>query len=277
MLEGKLEKDIISQPELWRLVLMISANGLSVALYPPVAREEIIWRKFDFDPAAPDRLKAVEDIIYDNPLLLCDFKRIECIIDSGKYLVLPQESNPGDYASLLKASSIDNDEDNLLMSCAAANAIVLQALDKEVTQFLKRTFFNINFSSKISMVASYFASHSEGMPSRRVFALIEDKRLTFIALDNQNLLAANEFNFQRLTDAAYYVLAAMKQVGFDPANPEIALATYRDMSDDEISLSTLLKPYIRTLRTVPFPMLRYRASRNTLLTPFPLLILPICE
>ena len=62
MIPGKLDKELISQPELWRLVLMVSPESLYVALYPPVAREEIMWREFRFDAAAPSPLKALEDI-----------------------------------------------------------------------------------------------------------------------------------------------------------------------------------------------------------------------
>ena len=83
MNSGKLDKEMISQPELWRLALIVSADRLDVALYPPLTREEIIWRSFAFDPDAPSQLRAIEDIIYANPLLLSDFKRVDCIIDNA--------------------------------------------------------------------------------------------------------------------------------------------------------------------------------------------------
>ena len=53
-----LDKDLIAQPQLWSLVLMPGDERLDVALIPPVADEEMIWRTFAFDSATPDRRKA---------------------------------------------------------------------------------------------------------------------------------------------------------------------------------------------------------------------------
>ncbi len=57
-----LDKDLIAQPQLWSLVLMPGDERLDVALLPPVADEEMIWRTFAFDSATPDRCKALEDV-----------------------------------------------------------------------------------------------------------------------------------------------------------------------------------------------------------------------
>ncbi len=277
MLEGKLEKDTIAQPDLWRLVLMVSDSSLSVALYPPVAREEIIWRRFEFDPSTPDRLRAIEDVVYDNPLLLCDFKRVDCIIDSRSYLILPPELSVEDNQVLMDSSGMKFDIDSAIVTQLTNNAMIVQAFDSNVVSFLKRTFYNIEFSSKISVLTKYFLSHDLNHSGRRAFALADATRLTFIAFDSLKLLAANEFDYRKATDAAYYILASMQQLGLDPQDSEITLSTHRDLSDDDASLQSLLKPYVKTLRTVSFPTLRYRATRSTLQIPFPLLVLPICE
>ncbi len=277
MAEGILEKDMISRPELWRLVLMVSGNSLHVALYPPVAREEIIWRKFSFDPSTPGRLRAIEDIIYGNPLLLCDFKRVDCIIDSTDYLILPPDTPENDRPVLMESVGLDADEESVIESCPAENAMFVQSLDREIVPFLRRTFFNVSFVAKMSLLISYFGDHDANFTARRAYALVDDSHLSFLAFDGPRLLAANEFSYRRPTDAAYYVLASMKQLGFDPSDPEVTLSTHRTLSDDNTTIQSLLKPYVRSLRTVPFPTLRYRASRSTLLIPFPLIVLPICE
>ena len=277
MIEGKLEKDFITQPELWRLALMVSDRELSVALYPPVAREEILWRNFTLDRDTPDRLKAIEDIVYDNPLLLCDFKRVDCIVDSKEFMILPETVTDDDMNLFLSSGGFDDDLSSSVISSPAENTRLLQAMDTKVCSFLKRTFYNITFRSKVSLLASYFISSTDNMPARKALALTNGDRLTFLGAEGHRLLAANEFEFRRPADAAYYILASMKQLGMEPDDPEVALAVRRDINDDENSINALLKPYVRNIMTIPFPMLRYRASRSTLLIPFPLLLLPICE
>lgn len=102
MQQGKLDKDLIPQPELWRMALLISRQSLDVALYPPVESEEAIFRSITLDPEAPTHLKAVEDAIYENPLLLSDFKSIQGFIDSDFFYFCPMRFRRRDTIQCLK-------------------------------------------------------------------------------------------------------------------------------------------------------------------------------
>ncbi len=277
MLQGKLDNDLISQSELWRLVLMLDEGALHVALYPPVAREEIIWRTFPLDSAAPDRLRALEDIIYDNPLLLNDFRRVDCIIDSPNHVLVPELTEPELFPLLMSATGTAEDPEETVAFPVAENALLLQELEPDTTAFLRRTFFNIQFHARTPVLARYLISHSGGLKPSRAIVLMGDNRLTFMAIRDNRLLAANNFKFRSRTDAAYYVLSAMNSVGFDPADQNVDLAIHGESLTADDTLAGTLRPYVRNIRAVPFPTLRYRVSRSTLLIPFPLLVLPICE
>lgn len=279
MLQGKLDKDSITQSQLWRLALMIDNNFLHVALYPPVAREEIVWRSFPIDPAAPSKLKAIEDIIYDNPLLLAEFRQIDCIIDDDAGLIVPASFNPEHYELLLDSISARTEQTELDIEVTpiAPNATLLSQPNADIAAFLRRTFFNISLRPRLPLIASYLIKHTEGLSEQRAIALMRDGQMTFIAFNGSNLLIANDFKYESPTDAAYYIMASMQQIGLDSSNPDVSVALFGDSLSEPGSLSKVLKPYIAGLCQLPFPTLRFRASKSTIQAPFPLLILPSCE
>lgn len=277
MIPGKLDKELISQPELWRLVLMVSPESLYVALYPPVAREEIMWREFRFDAAAPSPLKALEDIIYDNPLLLCDFRQVDCILDTPEYLFVPADTPSDDYELLLSAVKPDAASAEVLPQPAGPDAMMLQSLQPDIIAFLKRTFYNITFRSRLSLLVNYFSAPQRELTERRAVALIDGQRLTLLAFDGRRMLAANDFSFSTAADAAYYVMASLQRLRFDTSDPSFTLAIHGQSMTADGTLAAILRPYVTNIRAVPFPSLRYRASKSTLQAPFPLLIAPLCE
>lgn len=279
MLQGKLDKDSIAQSQLWRLALMPDNDFLHVALYPPVAREEIVWRSFPLDPAAPSPLKALEDIIYDNPLLLSEFRRVDCVIDDESTLIVPASIDPEHYELLIDgaAPQMAGAAGDVEVSPLAPNATLISRPDADVTAFLRRTFFNISFKPRLALLSSYLLKHTEGLAARRAIVLIHGHRMTLMAFEGQNLMIANDFKHESPADAAYYLLASLQQIGFDAGSPEVSVALFGDSLSEPGSLNKLLKPYVAGLCQLPFPTLRFRASKSTLQAPFPLIILPICE
>lgn len=279
MEQSNLSRDFIAQPELWRLVLMLDRKALHCALYPPVAREQLIWRTFAFDSAAPSTLRAIEDIIYDNPLLLCDFRQVDCIVADTPSLLVPAEAPADDYELLFAAAnpSADTATADIIADKVADNATLLSLPDPDITAFLQRTFYNIRFHRSTPLLASYFTRHSDSLPQKRVIVLTDGDRLTLLALSGNSLLASNTFVYSKPADAAYYILASMQQTGLDPADNDTAIAFWGESLTANDTIAAILRPYAARISPVPFPTLRHRASKNTLDAPFPLLIMPLCE
>lgn len=280
MNSATLDKDSIQQTELWKLALTIAADHIDVALYPPLAREEILWRSFAFDPAAASPLKAVEDIIYDNPLLLSDFKRVDCIISNVPAIPIPLEASP-EIAADIYAKATDNahtpDFDNNieLYDAGVDNAHIALVQNREIRAFLLRTFYNARFDSALASLCRYFAKKADAPKGPAIYVPINGKRLTVIALDNNRLLMANEFSFEKDIDAVYYILASARQLGLDFESTPVFVSP--GMPDNPENLATLLTPYMPLTAPIPFPTLRYRASKATLQAPLSLLIRPLCE
>ena len=89
--KATLDKELIQNPRLWRLALRINEKKLHVVLFCSVEDNSLIYREIPLDSAAQSLQKAIEEAIYDNPLLLSDFDKVDCIIESDKFTVIPNE------------------------------------------------------------------------------------------------------------------------------------------------------------------------------------------
>lgn len=272
MQQGKLDKDLIAQPELWRMALLISRQSLEVALYPPVDSEEAIFRSIDLDPDASSHLKAVEDAIYDNPLLLSDFKSIRGFIDTDYFQLMPDEVPQDNYDALLRAGAqVPQDTWRAIATQASPGVKLVMAADEELCRFLTRTFFNITLQHPLAILTALLAPHSSGI---RSYSIMHRKRMQMISFDNQKLLSANIFTYNEPMDAVYYILASRHISDIDPVeHPQY----YAGQSESIDSVVPILRSYIAQLLPPEMPLLPYRATRHSLNAHYLLTMLPLCE
>jgi len=282
MNSGRLDKDTISQPELWKLALTVRESRLDVALFPPVTRQEMIWRTYPFDTSAAGNLNAIENVIYDNPLLLSDFKSVDCIIDNTPELLLPSALPSAQLAGCYDRSTTSVKQDATdpfdieTFATGDPDCCVAVCQTPGIRAFFTRTFYNVRFDSRLAALCRYFIIHRSGqhdVPEINVILL--DNRLTLIATDSNRLLMANNFTFIKEIDAAYYILASISSLGLDRETVDVHISPAINERND--SLHNILCRFIPHTSPIPFPMLRYRASRQTLHAPFELITRPICE
>lgn len=274
---SRLDKDMIAQPELWKLALLLGESHLDVGLFPPTPREEMIAARFNFPSSAPDALHAIEDIIFDNPLLFSDFKRVDCIINNCPQILVPSALDlPA--AAIVYDRSTDSRHDTdhhlpepSLFDSGDSQTAVACVEPEEIDAFIRRTFYNVRFDSAIASLTRYFLSLPDLPPTPSAFILLRDRRLTLIIIDQGRLLLANTFAYRADADAAYYVIAALSALGLDPTT----VTAYISPASDAVS--TTLKTHLPALAPIPLPILRHCASKTTLQAPFELIIRPLCE
>lgn len=185
----------------------ICSDRIDAVLVPPVTSEHIIHSIIAINPDAPSADKAIQEAIYENPLLLSDFKRIDALIDTRSYTVTPHQLL--DHTSsdtVMKACGIDISDCEECISAPADGIAVVYAAAAALTGFLRRTFFNVRINHRI---APLIASH---LSSSGLFAVAEHGRLDIIATDRGRLLAANTFEYRNPIDAAYYILACAREL-----------------------------------------------------------------
>lgn len=275
MESGKLDKDYIQQSELWRLALQTSDNRLDIALYPPVESEKLITRTIMLDPANSDRLKALEECVYANPLLLNDFKRIDCVIDSDCFMAIPTAIADADLRRKLFETSYPA-FDGEIMECplGCPNATLLLGVDPALAGFIRRTFYGVRFTHVLSPLCRYFASVMTAQRLHRAtFVSMRRDKTDVIIIDDGRLMLANTFSFVQPADAAYYILASRSQL--ECANTEPILVYGSGAVTNEVT--DILGRYAADVTNVSQPAGPFRADQSTSEAPTNLRVMPLCE
>lgn len=275
--DNRLTKDAIRDHRFWNLSLKISDSALDIALRSTVEDNSLILRHIDFDRAAMSVPKALEEAVYDNPLLLCDFGRVDVVVDCPRLaFVLAAVASDGDR--LEKAASLlwpGDDTGRLIVNdIPRAQAALVMKLDSDIAGFIARTFNNPPVCHRLTPLCRYFSFQSRAVNNIKMFVNVSPDAVDIVAFSNNGLLLANTFRTTTVADALYYCLAVARSCGFDQLNDEMMLSGDRATRD---SLTPLLRQYVNYVMPLVFPSDIYRHGKEALAAPFELIILPLCE
>ncbi|MCM1483733.1 MAG: DUF3822 family protein [Muribaculaceae bacterium] len=256
-----LDTTLIAQPELWRLVMLLGTDRLDVALLPPVDSEEAIYRAYMLD-GERGTLKAAEDVIYSNPLLLSDFKSIECVADMPHMLMVPSEVAPADYECIMdKAFGEQTGDDAMTVSAIGADgAVAVTSMDTSLKAFLTRTFFNIRFDSALARLCRRFAALQSGNEQHRdVFVCFRGGKVDIVVLEGRRLVTANSIPVLHAADAAFFIAATRSEYN---AEESMSVHVCGDM-ELAAQVGALLAPDGISLVELPASAMRFRPSEQT--------------
>lgn len=270
---------MIAQPELWSLGLLTGIPGrLDAMLYPPVATEEPIYASLSLDPGAPSPLRALENALYDQPLLLCDFRRVTVVDSASRALLVPPQLalpkwRPELIAALEQTGGFEEPHIDpsmvTVMELTATNAMMAMALEPEPAHFLKRTYYNATFLHSLVPTIDVVAATTQ---RRTLYAAFSASDVMVIAVDGAKLLLANIFHATTTSDTAYYIMAARAKLGFSPEEP-LLLWGHEERREE---CERLLKPLISAISLWQLPPLPYLTSRQLHNIPIDLIMLPLC-
>ncbi|MDE5625763.1 MAG: hypothetical protein K2I61_05525, partial [Muribaculaceae bacterium] len=74
-----LDKEMIKEPRMWQLVMEPTSDTLSVMAFSPIEHHTLIAEEIPLNSSATP-LKAFQEAVYDNPLLLSDFRRVTILL-----------------------------------------------------------------------------------------------------------------------------------------------------------------------------------------------------
>lgn len=275
--DNRLTKDAIRDHRFWNLSLKISDSALDIALRSTVEDNSLILRHVGFDRAAMSVPKALEEAVYDNPLLLCDFGRVDVVVDCPRLAFVPAAvASDGDR--LEKAASLlwpGDDTGKLIVNdIPRAQAALMMKLDSDIAGFIARTFNNPPVCHRLTPLCRYFSFQSRAVNNIKMFVNVSPDAVDIVAFSNNGLLLANTFRTTTVADALYYCLAVARSCSFDQLNDEMMLSGDRAVRD---SLTPLLRQYVNYVMPLVFPSDIYRHGKEALAAPFELIILPLCE
>lgn len=269
----------IEHPALWRLALQVDSEALRAIIWSTVEESSLVNFTLPLDPTLPP-VKALEEAVYAVPALLSDFGRVDVVMRTERFLAAPTGLDSAAAGALLDYECITaGDSEPAVRTDSTPEADILWCLDAAVANFFARTFRNPRLTSHMGALLSYFSRKTLLGNSGKLYAhfhqgtsLRTTDIIAFGADRRAALITSKECRSDE--DALYYILAAMKESGLDLRSDEILLCGHAGTRD---VLMPMLRRYAASVMPVIFPSAAFRAGRQALAAPFPLVIQSLCE
>ena len=271
----------IERPRLWRLALQVDVDSLRVVMWSTVEDSSLRQFVLPLDPTLPLN-KALEEAIYAAPVLLSDFAAVDVVVRTTAFMPVPSGMDADLQQRLVEYEGIVDNMPMTVVKCdtiAGTDIDMLWTLDADTARFLARTFRNPPVVCHLTPLLRYFCNKSVLGNSGKLYAHFHQsasQRMVDIIVFGADGRVAMATTHACPTDedALYYILASAKECGLDITSDEILLCGNGAARD---ALMPLLRRYAAYVMPVIFPSAAFRAGREALNAPFPLVILPLCE
>jgi hypothetical protein len=267
----------ITRPELWTLILGLESAKLQYMLYTDAQSDSLITGEVKLDLAGKTYLKAVEDAVYDTPLLLDDYKCVKVLYRARHFVLLPQEfaDNPDDAASALEASLPESDGQTCVCAMPQLDACIAFEMPDDVANFLQRTFNSPPVFQHLYPLCRHFAGTCKDSGVTRMFVNFHSSaEMDIVVFDKTRLAFANSFSFASLADAQYFTLHIWHSLKLNVHTDEILVIGDKDSRN---AIMTSLRRYVSYVMPAIFPAAAMRLGDNAVAAPFELLTLALCE
>jgi hypothetical protein len=270
-----LDKDMIKEPQMWQLVLELGPDALSVMVFSPIEHHSLISVDIPLNRDI-SIFKAFQEVVYDNPLLLSDFKRVTILLPEQRFMLVPDMLTDAAMVNRTFRAAFAKPEVNtelLVEELPALKARMLMELPSELLGFMRRTFNNPHVSHSLTPLALYFKGKHHNRARGKMMVNLRGERCDVIILGDEAPLVINSYVVRDPMDSLYYIMACREGLGLNQMD-EIILA---GDPASRAALSPLLRRYVRYVMPAIFPSTMFRAGRAALRTPFELVVAPLVE
>lgn len=274
-----LTTDLIAAPAMHRLILMVAPESLDVVITSRVSDADIIYRHIDFAPGA-DTVAALEESVYDNPLLTADFHRTDIIVDNNRFFVMAAADADADEMRrridlLWPRERTGLDLQALTNDIESGRTVMVWAPERRLTAFLRRTWHNPAIVHRVAVLARYYALKNHLGNMGKIHACLSGKRLDLMVFGREGLLSANSFATPApVDDATFYILAAAAHYGFESESDRVLVSGDRTLRDE---LVASVRRFIALTMPEIYPSALNALTLNTPDVPFEALILPYTD
>ncbi len=200
MTTERLTPDLIEDTSEIRLTLRISEDHIEAHIIDPGPDRTELRHSMEL----PDKsVKALEDAIYNNPLLLGDFNEVRIIIDSHEFFLAPADA--AELGEKISETMLPDGNGTLLSDLATDNIMVFYRTASDKYNFLQRTFSYAQFHHNLAVFShgkDAHGIHAECTPDNEICLMRVDR--------NGNTTYLNHPQTYSAADCAYYILAVMQ-------------------------------------------------------------------
>lgn len=268
-----LGKDMIKEPRMWRLVLEPTPASLCAMAFSPYEHHAMISEEIPFGPEMSP-LKALQEAVYANPLLLSDFNDVTVLVASRRFLVVSDTVDTPEKMSAVFAEAYapaHAPAELIADTLPGMNMRIIMELPADTLGFLRRTFNNPRIAHPLTPQALYFHSKYQQRVPGKMLVNLRGDRCDIVVLGDGAPMLLNSYEIHHPMDAVYYVMAVRKEFDIPPSQ-EIILAGDTASRGD---VAPQLRRFVRYVMPAIFPSAMFRAGRASLRTPFEMVVSPL--
>lgn len=269
----------IQRPELWNLMLRLDEDAITFMVYSDKIDNSIISRQIPLDKASGSYLRAIENAVYDNPMLLLDYNSVKVMVRSERFIISPSQFGEGEEGCELLEELFTKmygtaDGEVFSSELYTGGPIVTFEMPKGVEQFLRRTFNNPPVVHHLSSLARYFHAKSASSGISKMYMHFDGAKMELCLFKRGEFVMANTFKCRAPQDALYFAMHAWQSYGCDAMVDEMQLSGSKTVRDE---LKPLLRKYVNYVMPVIFPATAMKLGEDAIKAPFDLILLSICE
>ena len=280
MATNRLYRDMIRDTRRWNLYLGLDSAAIDVMAYCPMDEHSLISATVPLDDNEPDHCKAIEEAIYDNPLLLNDFNKVTVVSRSDYRTIIPGYLSDNVDLACDIASEIGGRPENspdtpvLIDKLPLLDCAIAHFMESDLYYFLTRTFTGVKFIHRLSSLTRFFHGTNRGPGSMLTFVNLRSDSMDIVLFTGNSLLLANTYSWTTPEDVIYYIMAVRQ--AFDVEKDKaVVLSGDRAVRDE---LGSRLREFVPSVIPAIFPTAMFRAGGMTAMnTPTDLVVLPLCE
>lgn len=272
-----LTTDLVADPGLHRMGLMVSERGIDIAITSRVRDNELIYRHIGYPVGMESTFKALEETVYANPLLTADFGRVDILLDTRRFFLVPADdadSIENRVECLYPHDKTDFDIETVVNEVDGGRVRLTSVIDRDMLRFLRRTFHNPTLTHRMAALARYYGLRSHFGNSGKVHVRIAPNRTDILAFGHAGLLMANTFDTAGAEDAVFYTVAATQRLGYDNDTDRVFVSGDRRLRD---AFVTSVRRFVSYAMPEIFPAALTRLGDAACDVPFEILVLPLCE
>lgn len=259
-----IDKSLVAAPERCRLILDVDESRLGVTVVDPLAPTTPLYREIPLPQAPVEQriadsaellVRALEEAVYDNPVLLAGFDRVDVLLRTRRHVLLPATESELDPESVerLAAATAGCADDTVewiaLPRLSAASPQMVLGADLRLAAFLRRTFDNPHFRHPLDVIAAYGASMSRIRVAGHMLVHVSRTTVDVIVYGEDGVAFANTFAYVAPTDALYFIMAVRNSLELT-ASDELYIAGEAGARE---AVTRLLRRFVHFAMPLPSP------------------------
>ncbi|MBO4871290.1 MAG: DUF3822 family protein [Muribaculaceae bacterium] len=265
----------IKRPDLWTLLLAVERERIQFILYTPAQSNSLISREIPLSAGESSWTSALEDAVYEHPVLLDDYGSVAVVVNAPHFVVLPSSVMDDEELAeqAFAASFPDDDGDVLTCKLPQCEVGVAYSLPAGMQGFLQRTFNNAPIYHHLYPLCEHFKGLNAGSGISRMFINLHSNGMDMVVYRKGEMMLANSFPVRNANDAAFLALHTWQSFEMDALSDEIQLTGDKRLRDE---LAPRLREYVRYVMPAIYPVAAMRLGDNAMKAPFDLILLATC-